>query len=223
MKTVAFSPNGQHIVSGSRDCTIRIWDAKTGNAVVRPLEGHTDWVNSVAYSPNGRYIASGSTDCTIRIWNAETGTGVGKPLDWQTPPVQSPVYSPDGQQIISRSSASTTHDISRYDSVQSSSFNPIHASFLAKPDQDGWVRDSEGGLLYWVPQDCYIGLHSPARLTIPPTSRNRSISLDFDNFTFGTSWTRILKMHLPNPFPTESCARSLEYQLLLQSLGSLYH
>jgi hypothetical protein len=58
---------------------------------------------------------------------------------------------------------------------------------------DGWVRDSEGGLLYWVPHECRSSVHSPALMTIPLTSRNRSVSLDFDDIAFGTSWTQIFK------------------------------
>lgn len=48
---VAFSPDGRHIVSGSRDNTIRLWDAQTGVQAGSPLQGHTDSVNSVAFSP----------------------------------------------------------------------------------------------------------------------------------------------------------------------------
>jgi len=44
-------PDGKRIVSGSRDRTIRVWDAETGAIVVGPLEGHTDYVTSVAFSP----------------------------------------------------------------------------------------------------------------------------------------------------------------------------
>jgi len=69
----------------------------------------------------------------------------------------------------------------------------MHASLYEKPDPNGWVRDPEGGLLYWVPQDCRAGLHSLARLTIPPASSTRSVSLDFDDFVFGTSWTQIFR------------------------------
>jgi len=63
--------------------------------------------------------------------------------------------------------------------------------FHALPDGDGWVHDPEGRLLYWVPPDCRISLHSYALLTIPPTSRIRSVSLDFEDFAYGTSWTQI--------------------------------
>ena len=58
----AYSPDGRHIMSGSVDKTIRMWDAKTGSAVGKPFEGHTGSVWSVAYSPDGRYIISGSAD-----------------------------------------------------------------------------------------------------------------------------------------------------------------
>ena len=190
MTSVAYSPDGRYIISGSKDSTIRIWDAKTGAAVGEPLKGHTYGVHSVAYSPDGRYIISGSHDSTIRIWDAETGAIVGKPLDRQPGPVMYVASSSDGQRITSGSPNNTTHERGafQYGSTQSPTCKP---ELCSRPDQDGWVRDSEGGLLYWVPRDCRTGLHSPARLTIPPASRFRSVSLDFDDFTFGTTWTQI--------------------------------
>jgi WD40 repeat protein len=48
--SVAHSPDGQHIASGSFDHTIRIWDAATGEVVVGPLTEHTDAVRSVVFS-----------------------------------------------------------------------------------------------------------------------------------------------------------------------------
>ena len=67
VNSVAFSPDGRHIVSGSEDRTIRLWDAQTGGQVGNPLQGHTDSVLSVAFSPDGRHIVSGSGDKTIRL------------------------------------------------------------------------------------------------------------------------------------------------------------
>ncbi|KIJ58358.1 hypothetical protein HYDPIDRAFT_65611, partial [Hydnomerulius pinastri MD-312] len=80
INSMAYSPDGQHIVSDSWDNTIRIWNARTGQLlVIDPLQGHTDWVWSVVYSPDGQHIVSGSRDNTIRIWNARTGQLVTGP------------------------------------------------------------------------------------------------------------------------------------------------
>ena len=194
--SVCYSPDGQHVISGSSDNTIRIWDAETGAAVGEPLKGHTGTVFSVAYSPNGQHLISGSDDNTIRIWDAETGAAVGEPLKGHTTGMTlSVVHSPDGQHI----SASDGNSIHLWESFPRLSIpppysNPTHIDFCARPDQDGWVRNLNKHLLYWVPSDCRAGLHSPALLTLPLTSHIRSVSLDFDNFVFGTSWTQILKL-----------------------------
>ncbi|KIJ38365.1 hypothetical protein M422DRAFT_176825, partial [Sphaerobolus stellatus SS14] len=69
VRTLGFSSDGKHIVSGSGDKTIRIWDAKTGEAVGEPLQGHKGTVWAVAFSPDGKHIVSSSDDQTIRIWD----------------------------------------------------------------------------------------------------------------------------------------------------------
>ena len=102
---MAYSPDGQTIVSGSGDRAIRIWNANTGENI-RTLKGHTDWVNSVAYSPDSQTIVSGSNDRAIRIWNANTGENI-RTLKGHTDSINSVAYSSDGQTIASGSADKT--------------------------------------------------------------------------------------------------------------------
>ncbi|KAK3807633.1 MAG: hypothetical protein J3Q66DRAFT_374382 [Benniella sp.] len=69
--SVMYSPNGDMIVSGSRDSTVRLWDVETGDTL-HILIGHSGTVSSVAYSPRGNMIASAGYDKTVRIWDMDT-------------------------------------------------------------------------------------------------------------------------------------------------------
>ncbi|OOK77749.1 nucleoporin Nup120/160 family protein [Mycobacterium kansasii] len=105
--SVAFSPDGRRIVSGSADDTLRLWDAGTGQPIGAPLTGHTASVSSVAFSPDGHRIVSGSYDKTLRLWDAATGQPIGAPLTGHTESVTSVAFSPDGHRIVSGSTDTT--------------------------------------------------------------------------------------------------------------------
>jgi WD40 repeat protein len=100
VNSVSFSHDGRRIVSGSDDCTIRIWDARTGVIVAGPFYGHTDKVLSVAFSHDSKRVVSGSRDRTVRVWDAETGAILLGPFRVHTS-VAYVTISPDGKQIIS--------------------------------------------------------------------------------------------------------------------------
>jgi hypothetical protein len=81
-------------------------------------------------------------------------------------------------------------------------FPPIYSSAIqaGRPDPEGWVRESTGGLLYWVPHDCRAGLHSPALLTIPLTSPVRSVSLQFESLPLEPLGPKFSTLHSPRSF-----------------------
>ncbi|MCT7952667.1 serine/threonine protein kinase [Ancylothrix sp. C2] len=109
VNSVAISPDGHTIVSGSCDKTIKIWNLQTGN-VIRTLSGHSDWVDSVAISPDGQTLVSGSKDKTIKIWNLQTGNVIRTLSSYfigHSDSVNSVAISPDGQTLFSGSADST--------------------------------------------------------------------------------------------------------------------
>ncbi len=69
--SLAFSPDGELLASGSWDATVIVWDMDTGEPIGPPLAGHTDYVSAVAFSPDGQMLASGSWDNTIVVWSME--------------------------------------------------------------------------------------------------------------------------------------------------------
>jgi WD40 repeat protein/serine/threonine protein kinase len=101
VRSAAFSPDGQLIVTGSDDQTARVWVAAAGKELLK-LEGHTNAVNSVAFSSNGRWIVTASFDQTARVWDAATGKEILK-LEGHTNAVNSAAFSSNGRWIVTAS------------------------------------------------------------------------------------------------------------------------
>jgi WD40 repeat protein len=106
VRSVAFSPSGLLIASGSNDNIVRLWNLHTGEASVLGQcdfrESGFSYVSSVAFSPDSKYVASGSSDQTVRIWS--TQEDAMRILGRCDDSICSVAFSPDGETIASGSS-----------------------------------------------------------------------------------------------------------------------
>jgi WD40 repeat protein len=105
VRSVAFSPDGQRIVTGSLDGTAKTWEAASGKELVT-FKGHRGGIWSVAFAPDGQRIATGSEDATVKVWDSTSGKEL-LTFKGHHSKVNSVVFAPDGQRIASGSADQT--------------------------------------------------------------------------------------------------------------------
>jgi WD40 repeat protein len=98
---LAVTPDGHHLVSGSQDKTLRVWDLATGESK-RTMQGHAAGVTSVAVTRDGRQAVSGSHDKTLRVWDLATGQ-LKRAFQGHNDSVTAVAVTPDGQRVVSSS------------------------------------------------------------------------------------------------------------------------
>jgi WD40 repeat protein len=98
---LAFSPDGNRLISGSFDKTARIWNVRT-QKTIHILKGHSDHIYAVAFSPDGSIAVTGSNDDTLKLWNAKSGFLI-KTLYGHTGDARSAAFTPNGDYLLSGS------------------------------------------------------------------------------------------------------------------------
>jgi WD40 repeat protein/serine/threonine protein kinase len=105
VRSVAFSPDGRQIITGSTDSTAKVWDTASGQYLFT-LSGHARPVTRAAFFPDGRKIATGSSDMTAKVWDSANGKLL-LTFTNHTDRIIDLAISPDGRQIATASADQT--------------------------------------------------------------------------------------------------------------------
>lgn len=159
--SVAWSPDGRQLASGSHDETVRIWDPVTGQCI-STLEGHSGSVLSVTWSLDGRQLASASDDKTVRIWHPATGRCTSTLA----------VNSPEGVQFdeAGLNLLYTSIDTLKIENVVPMKTSLDNSAPLPQQTEYGFNNDGtwityKGENLLWLPSECRPAISSTSTIS----------------------------------------------------------
>lgn len=68
--SVAYSPDGNFLLSAGRDARFKVWNVRSDYAMIDDVVGHMYAINHIAFSPKGDMFATCSMDKSIKLWDA---------------------------------------------------------------------------------------------------------------------------------------------------------
>ena len=148
--SVAYSPDGETLASGSHDSMVKIWDTATRRSTAT-LAGHTARVTSVAFSPDGNRLASGSWDRTVKLWDLSDNRPIAT-LTGNQHAVISVAFSPDGGTLAVGSSGGIIKlwDVKTGNArIIDSQENPVVAVSFSPDGQEVASGHINGDVLIW--------------------------------------------------------------------------
>jgi WD40 repeat protein len=98
INSLAFSPDGETLVTTGAELVVRLWDVATGNERL-PQQGHRSWVRNLAISPADGTVFTAGQDGTVRRWDPLTGGELGVFARFAEP-VGAMTFTPDGESLL---------------------------------------------------------------------------------------------------------------------------
>jgi WD40 repeat protein len=109
VEDVAFSPDGQRVVTAADGGTARVWNVDAEEVLATPKDGAWDLYAAV-FSPNGQQVATAAADGSAWVWNAVSGQVIAN-LKGHTGSVESIAFSPNGQLVLTASRDKTARRV----------------------------------------------------------------------------------------------------------------
>ncbi|KAG1745019.1 WD40-repeat-containing domain protein [Suillus paluster] len=161
VRSLSWSPSGDHLASGSNDGTILVRKAKSGEIELGLIETKQGRVFALAYSPSGEKIASGG-DTTICVWDTKTGLLVVGPIEELAAYVTSVVWSLDNSRLY----AASDKFVRIFDSNSGMQLHHFESSF-------DWLETIR---LQQRPKRSFFARHTgPEAVTVSPGRRKQRI------------------------------------------------
>ena len=101
IETLAFSPSGEILATGSDDSSVKLWRVSDGS-LITTLDDHTDTIWTLAFSPSGETLATGSEDNSVKLWRVSDGSLITT-LDDHTQTIETLAFSPSGETLATGS------------------------------------------------------------------------------------------------------------------------